>query len=79
MLMFTTIVTEVTAEGPKHMLVFVSPNVPGALYKVEADAAFAARMRILINTEVQAVAVTEKMLGSDDGDGQSNDDSFNRC
>jgi hypothetical protein len=78
MLMFTSVVTEITKEGPRHMLVFASPRTPGSHYKVEADAATAARMRALINAEVKSACVADETLGSGDGDDHPHD-PFNRC
>jgi len=78
MLMFTSVVTEITAQGPRHMMVFASPRAPGSHYKVETDADTAVRMRALINSEIKAACLADQMLGSDDGDDQPHDDPFNR-
>jgi hypothetical protein len=79
MLMFTSVVTELTQEGPRHMLILASPRNPGSHFKVEADAGTAARMRAIISTEIKSAAVVGKILGSGNGDDQPHDHPFNRC
>lgn len=61
MLMLTGAVVEFTSSGAKHMLLFTSPQLPGAHYKVEVDPATAARVRTLINHESMTVELTDQM------------------
>ena len=68
MLIFTSVTTEITQEGPKHMLVFASPRCPGSHDKVEADEGTAARMRALIPTEIRAATMAGHVFGPDEDD-----------
>ena len=77
MLMFTGVITEITEQGSRHMLVLTSPRMPGTHYKVETDAGTAARMRALITTECQSACMSDQMTGlSDEEDPQH--DQFDR-
>lgn len=78
MLIFTSVTTEITQEGPKHMLVFTSPRCPGSHYKVEADEGTAMRMRALIPTEIKAASVAGHIFGPDEDD-HPHEHPFNRC
>lgn len=70
MLMLTGVVVELTENGPKQMVLFTSPRVPGAHYKVEVDVGTANRIRALINAESvtaqMSEQLTEQMLGTTD-------------
>ena len=76
MLMFTSVVTEITSGKPRHMMVFSSPRNPGSLFKVETDTATAHRLRALINSVVNAATAVAEMLGQDEDN--PHHDPFNR-
>ena len=68
--MLTGVVVEITNKGPCHMLLFTSPRVPGAHYKVQVDGGTAARVRALINAETMTAELSDQMseqlFGNDD-------------
>jgi hypothetical protein len=78
MLMFTGVVTEITEQGPRQMLILASPRIPGSHYKVETDPGTAARMRALINTEVHSACLAEKISGFSDEEDPQHDQSLDR-
>ena len=84
MLVLTGIVVEITAEGPRHMMLFNSARVPGSHFKVEVDAGTATRVRALINAEVvtaqMSEQITEQMFGvaDDEEEEEPLHDPFNR-
>ena len=79
--MLTGVVTEITDKGPCHMLLFTSPRVAGAHYKVQIDAGTAARIRALITAETKTAElsdqVSEQMFGPDEDEPQR-DPSYGR-
>ena len=79
--MLTGVVIEITKTGPCHMLLFTSPRVPGAHYKVQVDSGTAARVRALINAEIMTAEMSDKMseqlFGTDDEE-EPHHDPFGR-
>ena len=76
MLIFTSVETEITAQGQRNMLIFCSPRTPGAHYRVEADPGTADRMRALVQSEVRVLK--NHAQTPDDDEDQPHHDPFNR-
>ena len=80
--MLTGVVTELTDSGPCHMLLFTSPRMPGSHYKVQVDAATAARVRTLITSEAitaeMSQQIADQITGADDEEEEQPHDQFGR-
>lgn len=55
MLMLTGTCTESTTQGQRHLLLFVSPRIPGVHYKVETDEGTVKRLQEVIGSEIGAL------------------------
>ena len=64
MLILSSVMTQVTNSGPRHMLLFTSPRAPGSHYEVEVDSPTAAKMRTLISIENQIAVAASGALGA---------------